>query len=33
VDAVKKWHWEAGPAESTEVIDFRFVPNRQQQQD
>ncbi len=27
VEAVKKWRWEDAPAETTEVIEFRFVPN------
>lgn len=28
LEAVKKWHWEAGTAETTELVQFRFVgPN------
>ncbi len=27
VEALKKWRWEDAPAETTEVVEFRFVPN------
>jgi TonB family protein len=26
MDAVKKWHFEAGPQESTGIVEFRFDP-------
>jgi TonB family protein len=28
LDAVKKWRYEAGPAESTGIVVFRFNPNQ-----
>ncbi|MGD1215493.1 MAG: energy transducer TonB [Terriglobales bacterium] len=28
MDAVKKWRFEAGPGESTGVVEFRFNPNQ-----
>jgi TonB family protein len=28
LDAVKKWRFEAGPEESTEVVEFRFTPDK-----
>jgi len=27
LDAVKKWHFEAGPQESTGMVEFRFDPS------
>jgi TonB family protein len=29
LDAVKKWRFEAGPEESTGIVEFRFDPARQ----
>jgi TonB family protein len=26
-DAVKKWKYEAGPAETTELVEFKFTPS------
>ena len=28
LDAVKKWRFEAGPEESTGIVEFRFDPTR-----
>jgi len=28
LDAVKKWHFEAAPQESTEIVEFRFDPGQ-----
>jgi TonB family protein len=28
LDAVKRWRFEAGPQESTEVVEIRFDPNQ-----
>ena len=28
LDAVKKWRYEAGPEESTGIVEFRFNPNQ-----
>jgi TonB family protein len=28
LDAVKKWRFEAGPEESTGIVEFRFTPNQ-----
>ncbi len=28
LDAVKKWRYEAGPEESTWIVEFRFNPNQ-----
>jgi TonB family protein len=28
LDAVRKWRYEAGPEESTGIVQFRFGPNR-----
>jgi TonB family protein len=28
LDAVKKWHFEVAPQESTEVVEFRFDPGQ-----
>ena len=28
LDAVKKWRFEAGPEESTGIVEFRFNPNQ-----
>ena len=28
LDAVKRWRYEAGPEESTGIVQFRFGPNR-----
>jgi TonB family protein len=28
MDAVKKWRFEAGPGESTGVVEFRFDPTQ-----
>ena len=28
LDAVKKWRFEAGPQESTGIVEFRFDPNQ-----
>jgi TonB family protein len=28
LEAVKKWRFEAGPEESTGIVEFRFTPNQ-----
>ena len=28
LDAVKKWHFEVAPQESTEIVEFRFDPGQ-----
>ncbi|MGA7138518.1 MAG: energy transducer TonB [Terriglobales bacterium] len=28
LDAVKRWHFEAAPQESTEIVEFRFDPGQ-----
>jgi TonB family protein len=28
LDAVKKWHFEVAPQESTEIVEFRFDPSQ-----
>jgi TonB family protein len=28
LDAVRKWHFEAGPGESTGIVEFRFDPSQ-----
>jgi TonB family protein len=29
LDAARKWRFEAGPEESTRIVEFRFDPNQQ----
>jgi len=29
MEAVKKWHFEVGPQESTGIVEFRFDPSQQ----